>query len=224
MVTWTIFINHLFEVGLTYNRETIVFQIFGIVGLFYFCHVWGPTWIEIHWNNIWSRAQSRMTSHYTWGSMTILLHDFGGVLGRPLDTFFLGFPQFHGSRLLACVWSDPNLVSHQYEPLQLYYDLWPPHTRARCCDHVIVRAPWLSSKGRTDYLTNLVCRNLCQAYLQEVGMMQIAKDHETLSMVCHARIHCKLFMHNNFLWALRTSPSSGKWTWAILTFSTNNRS
>ena len=28
-----------------------------------------------------------MTSHYTWGSITTL-HDFKGVLGRPLDTFF----------------------------------------------------------------------------------------------------------------------------------------
>ena len=28
-----------------------------------------------------------MTSHYTWGSMTIL-HDIGGVLGRFLDNFF----------------------------------------------------------------------------------------------------------------------------------------
>ena len=29
-------------------------------------HVWGPAWIKIHWNNIWLRAQSHMTSHYTW--------------------------------------------------------------------------------------------------------------------------------------------------------------
>ena len=35
-----------------------------------------------------------MTSHYTWRSMTAL-HDFGGVLGRPLD-FFFWFSQFHG--------------------------------------------------------------------------------------------------------------------------------
>ena len=35
-----------------------------------------------------------MTSHYTWRSVTTL-HDFGGVLGRPLDTFF-GLSQFHG--------------------------------------------------------------------------------------------------------------------------------
>jgi hypothetical protein len=52
-----------------------------------FHHVWGPTWIEVHWNSIWLRAQSRMTSHYTWGSVTAL-HDFGGVLGRHLDTIF----------------------------------------------------------------------------------------------------------------------------------------
>jgi hypothetical protein len=52
-----------------------------------FCHVWGLAWIEIHWNSIWSRARSHITSHYTWGSMTTL-HDFGGVLGQPLDTFF----------------------------------------------------------------------------------------------------------------------------------------
>jgi hypothetical protein len=57
-------------------------------------HAWGPAWIEIHWGSIWLRAQFHMTSLYTWGSM-ITLHDFGGVLGQPLDTFF-GLSQFHG--------------------------------------------------------------------------------------------------------------------------------
>ena len=51
-----------------------------------FYHVWGPTRIDIHWNSIWLRTHSHMTSRYTWGPMTTL-HDFGGVLGRPLDTF-----------------------------------------------------------------------------------------------------------------------------------------
>jgi hypothetical protein len=52
-------------------------------------HVWGPAWIEIHWNSICLRARSHMGSHYTSGSVTTLLHDLGGVLGRrPLDTFF----------------------------------------------------------------------------------------------------------------------------------------
>ena len=71
-----------------------------------FYHVWGPTWIEIHWNSIWLRARSHMTSHYTWGPVTTL-HDFGGVLGRPLDTFF-GALTISWSRLLARVCGDPN--------------------------------------------------------------------------------------------------------------------
>jgi hypothetical protein len=66
-----------------------------------FHHVWGPTWIEIHWEFIRLRAQPHMVSHYTWGCVTIL-HDFGGVLERPLDTF-TGLSQFHGhSSWLMC--------------------------------------------------------------------------------------------------------------------------
>ena len=60
-----------------------------------FYHVWGPAWIEIHWNSIWLTARSQMSSHCTWGSM-VTLHDFGGVLGRALDTFLWGHSQFHG--------------------------------------------------------------------------------------------------------------------------------
>ena len=71
-----------------------------------FCHVWGPAWIEIHWNSIWLRARSHMTSHYTWGSVTTL-HDFGGVLGWPFNTFFWALTM-SWSRLLALVWSGPN--------------------------------------------------------------------------------------------------------------------
>ena len=52
-----------------------------------FYHVWGPAWKEVHWNSIWLRARSHMTSHYTWGPVPTL-HDLGGVLGQPLDTFF----------------------------------------------------------------------------------------------------------------------------------------
>ena len=45
-----------------------------------------------------------MTSHYTRGSMTTL-HDFGGVLGRPLRHFSFGLSQFcgHGSWLVCSV-------------------------------------------------------------------------------------------------------------------------
>jgi hypothetical protein len=36
MVTWSIFINHLLEVGLAQNRETIALRTLTTVGLFYF--------------------------------------------------------------------------------------------------------------------------------------------------------------------------------------------
>jgi hypothetical protein len=68
-----------------------------------FYHVWRPTWIDIHRNSIWLRARSHVTSHCTWGSVTTL-HDFGGVLERPLDTFFWTLTN-SWSRLLARVWS-----------------------------------------------------------------------------------------------------------------------
>ena len=71
-----------------------------------FYHVWGPAWIEIHWNSIWLRARSHMTSHCTWGSVTTW-HDFRGVLGWPLDTFFWALTN-SWSRLLARVWSGPE--------------------------------------------------------------------------------------------------------------------
>jgi hypothetical protein len=71
-----------------------------------FYHAWGPAWIEIHWSSIWLRARSHMTSHYTWGSVTTI-YDFGGALGRLLDTFFWALTN-SWSRLLARVWSDAN--------------------------------------------------------------------------------------------------------------------
>ena len=70
-----------------------------------FYHAWGPAWIEIYWNGIWLRARPHMASQYTWGPVTTL-HDFGGVLGGPLDTFFWALTN-SWSRLLARVWSGP---------------------------------------------------------------------------------------------------------------------
>ena len=67
-----------------------------------------PAWIEIYWNGIWLRARSHMTSHYTWGFM-ITLHDFEGVLGRPLDTFSWALT-ISRARLLAHV--VPMAMSH----------------------------------------------------------------------------------------------------------------
>ena len=36
MVTWTVFKNHLLEVGLPQNWETMALQMFTVVGFFYF--------------------------------------------------------------------------------------------------------------------------------------------------------------------------------------------
>ena len=89
-VPWSlgiIFINRLLKVGLTQNHDTMTLRMLTTIDFFYLYHVWGPAWIEILWNSIWMRARSHMISHYIWGSVTTQ-HDFGGVLGRSLDTFF----------------------------------------------------------------------------------------------------------------------------------------
>ena len=79
MVTWIVFKNHLLEVGLTQNRETMALPMLKKCWFILFFHVWGLT-------------------NYTCGYM-IKLHDFEGVLGRHLDIFFLKWSQF-----LACGW------------------------------------------------------------------------------------------------------------------------
>ena len=67
-----------------------------------FYYTWRPASIGIHWNSIWLRAQSQMTSHYTWGSMTTL-HEFGGVLGG-LWTLSFGLSRSLGLTALgSCV-------------------------------------------------------------------------------------------------------------------------
>ena len=101
-VTWIIFENHLLEVGLTQNWETKAFLTLTTADLLYFIIYEKPAWIKIHWNSIWLRARSHMTSPYTWGSVTTL-HDLGDVLGRPLDTFPLGSHNFMVTAFGSCV-------------------------------------------------------------------------------------------------------------------------
>jgi hypothetical protein len=110
MVTLIILKNHVLEVGLTQNRETMTLQTLLNYCLILLCHAWGPAWIDIRWNSIWLRAHSHMTSHYTWGSVTTL-RDFGSVLGRPLDTFSWALT-ISWLRLLARVWSGPESLSY----------------------------------------------------------------------------------------------------------------
>ena len=65
-----------------------------------------------------------MTSHHTWGSVTAL-HDFGGMLGRPLDTLLWALT-ISWSRLLAYVWSGPEwlgIKSDIMEPFNKYHKI-----------------------------------------------------------------------------------------------------
>ena len=78
-----------------------------------FYHVWTHVWTIIHWNSIWLRARSHRTSHYTWRSVTTL-HDFGSVIGWPLDTVFWALT-ISWSRLLARVWSGPSFLPLQHD-------------------------------------------------------------------------------------------------------------
>ena len=88
MVTWIIFRNHLLE-----GRPNTKPGDYGTPNahnhwfILFYHGMRTRAWIKIHWNSIWLRTWSHMTSHDTWGSVTTL-HDFGGVLGRPLDTLF----------------------------------------------------------------------------------------------------------------------------------------
>ena len=112
MITWIIFEIHLLEVGLTQNRETMALWKFTTVDLFYFYHVWRRAWIEFHWKKHLVEDWWHMASHYTWVYVTMsILHDFGGVFGRPLDTFYWALTS-SWSRLLACLWSHKGRFTH----------------------------------------------------------------------------------------------------------------
>jgi hypothetical protein len=87
-----------------------------------FYHAWGPAWIEVHYNNIWLRVRSHMTSHYTWACVTTL-HDFGGVLGTAFEHFLLGSHNFMVTALGSCVkWP---LTKAMAKNCKLTYQEWP---------------------------------------------------------------------------------------------------
>ena len=67
-----------------------------------FDHVWGPAWIDIHWNSVWLRARSHMTSHYTWGSVSTLTW-FRRCLGTAFGHFLMGSHNFMVTTLGSCV-------------------------------------------------------------------------------------------------------------------------
>ena len=111
MITWTIFKNHLLEVGPTQSERPWHSECSQPLFILFY-HVWGPAWIEFCWNSTWLRIWSHMAFHYTWGSVTTL-YDFGGVLGWPLETFIWALTILW-SRCLARVWSGPEYMAHTF--------------------------------------------------------------------------------------------------------------
>ena len=112
-IEWIMFYGHLdyFQKSPiggrpTQNQETMALRMFTTIFFILFYHVLEPAESERHWNSIWLRAQLDMASQYTWDSMTTL-HDFGGILERPLGTFFWALT-ISWSQLLARVWSGPK--------------------------------------------------------------------------------------------------------------------
>jgi hypothetical protein len=61
---------------------------------------------------------------------------------------------------------------------------------------VIMRA--LDSHPKAVVL-NMVCPNLRQAYLLEVGLTSILANHETLFIVCHVGIHVDFSSRTTYL-------------------------
>ena len=105
VITWTIFENHLLEVGLPQHRERPWHSERSQPLIYYALSCVRTRMNRNSSNSILVRARSHVTSHYTWESVSTL-HDFGGVSGRPLDTFFWALT-ISWSRLLARVWSGP---------------------------------------------------------------------------------------------------------------------
>jgi hypothetical protein len=96
MVTWTIFKNHLLEVGLTQFQETMALWNRTTIDLSHFIMCEDLGWIEIHWNCIRLRAWShiydlRSRDHTTWF----------------WKCFETTFGHFLLAQLLARVWSGP---------------------------------------------------------------------------------------------------------------------
>ena len=109
VVTWTVFENHLLEVGLIQKPGDHGTPDVHTCWFILFYHVWGLASMKSYRNSIQLRVRSHMASHYTWGSLTIL-HDFGGVLRQPLDTFCWALT-ISWSQLSAGVGSGPNAPS-----------------------------------------------------------------------------------------------------------------
>ena len=141
MVTWTIFKNHLLEVGLIQNRETMALRTFTTIDLFYYtmredqheqkfierAFDWGldHIWLHITLENLWP--------HYM-----ILKVSWDGLSTLSFWTFTIPW-----SRLLDCVWSGSRENASESPPaLTCAGHQWTVPTN-------IAYTQWLSLAKRT---------------------------------------------------------------------------
>ena len=103
MVTWTIIKNHLLEVGVTQNQETMALRNLITVDFVYIIICEDLAWIELYRNSIWLRTRLHMTSHYTWNPWPHCRNL--EVSWDGLWTLLLGS---HNFMVMARVWSGPG--------------------------------------------------------------------------------------------------------------------
>ena len=88
-------------------------------------HVWGPTWVEIHWTSIWLRVRSHMASHYTWRSVTTTTTWFWRCVATAFGQCLLGSHNFTVMALDSCVkWPfthDFNVHQRKFDRLFGHY-------------------------------------------------------------------------------------------------------
>jgi hypothetical protein len=122
MVTFFIFKNHLLEVGLTQNHETMALRMLTTIDSFYFYHAWGPAWIEnsLKQHVVEGLVTYDFTLHLRVSDHTIWFwRCVGMAIGLLSSHNFHG----HGSWLvcevaLSLLSSIPSLVGHNYEDLR----------------------------------------------------------------------------------------------------------
>ena len=176
-----------------------------------FYHVRGPAWIEIRWNSIWLKARSRMTSHYTWRSVTTL-HEFGGVLGRqPLDTFFRALTvswsrhSVHVCSGPLVMWSkasdesggrDYYVVEADRDTNQIW---WNPHGTSSVTDHFFPTYLACSQLGDSG---QLLCNSSldCGSSVLCMGLERTSSKHRNPIMYYCDRKSCRSQCHQDFDW------------------------
>jgi hypothetical protein len=133
MVTWTKCKNHLLDVGLTHNRETMALRTLTTIDFILFYHVRGPAWIKKFIERAFGWGPGHTWLHTTLEGPCphyIILK----VCWNGLWTLFFWALTILWSRLLARVWSGPKyhiqcswrppLLSPPPPPDSLHSNIW----------------------------------------------------------------------------------------------------